>query len=322
LQESSIAGSLRRLEWELLFRATDQRSLQSYISDLSEPFTLIASADFKGIERFAHLSPLMLPAVLTRSNPTYLTDHDLYLLLEGESKSERTSTAELPRLLQPTFLYAGITPRVGTTTLALNAAFELHEKGFHTLFIDANISRPCISQRMEIFGVNRSIHTFRDGLDLTEIDCLEALERVAGIANEYQRVVLDLGEIRVKEKVMNGCRIEDITLRWALQSARSLQIINNEVAPIPAHFNESLRWISRINSGAKVDIAITPTHPLSRRDEVKLSESISSLLALKVHICPYERKLLRRESGPIPILGEELPRSLLRRAIQGLLEGR
>ena len=315
-QEGSIAASLQRLGWKVIYRATSPDLLIEKLA-LYPDAALLLSDDFID-PREISLSRIALlrgraEAIAEVGVKIPGNDFELGELLRGLSRERAPARIVIPATQAQVIAFASTHGGVGTTTLAINVADQVSALGKKVLLVDACSARGSIAEHFEVHDIRSRARELSAELSLFEIAELAQLIHLARIASSFEYIIVDLGI--VTERNFSGARVIDQTMQWIAHSQGKFIVTcsGNQKA-----ITRNLQLIKELRSSAglvKVESVIKLDVPLSRRDRAKLESENSE--EYSTHISTWSRDVksiqIARERGTT--LRLSAPRSLAYREI-------
>ena len=322
-QESAIASSLQRLGWRVVERAIDIGGLEHAQSQFPK-LQIVASDDFRGIERIS-LAKLILfrgrgEKAVDGGVPFPSADHELHLLLQSLESEIQPAPRGLSRIVAPTNLIASIGRNIGTTTTAINFAAEFASIGEKVLLIDAHRAHPCIASSFEIHGIRERTSVTPFGFSIAEVGSMARIDEITNESKEFDRVIIDAGELSIESRSAIGRRLDDHLRMWCVQSADALHLLcENRQAKLRL-LKRQVEIIPTIAEIRYRDLAIICDEILNRKGLDRLAQSTLDFTQVPTVTYPRDNRalsLLRRDSSPLRYTA---PKSTLRRAIQNHIE--
>ena len=322
-QESAIASSLQRLGWRVVARAIDIGALERAQSEFPD-LQIVASNDFRGIERIT-LARLTLfrgrgETVIDGGAEFPNADHELHLLLQRQESEFHPATSTISPITVQTHLIASIGRNVGTTTTAINFAAEFAARGEKVLLVDAHLAHPGIASAFETHGIRERTTSTPFGFSITEVGSMARMDEISSDSKEFDRVIIDAGELLIDSRTAIGRRLVDHLRMWSLKSADALHLLSKSH---PRNVQEMMYQFELIPTIAQIgyrDHVLVCDEILSRRDLDRLAQSTTQITQVSTMTYPRDNRsiaILRRDSSPLRYTA---PKSTLRRAIQNHIE--
>ncbi len=314
-QEGFIAASLKRIGWEVVFRATSIEALRRYL-DANPDVQLLLSDDFKGIGDFLDLNPIIFRGHSHSSLGVGIdlpnSDHELVQILQDSILQRQGQPVRLPPYAGNLFAFSSIGRGIGTTTIAFNVAQEIALSGSSVLLIDGNFFHPQVAHLYSLNGLTKAIKVTEFGFSATEIASLERLHAIIADLGRFDYVIVDLGEFLISEQTLGGRRIGDIFLTWTLQSCTQLNLIlpsdDLQLDQIP----NKLAFARSIAPSPHIDLIVAASEAIGKRDREKIQHEVREATGLDSFIYPRDMRsldLVKKASGT---LATSAPKSLLR----------
>jgi hypothetical protein len=214
--ENMIAESLHRSGWELIYRATSKDQLERVL--LTNPDAiLIAAEDF--LPRKAGSEQKIIWVT------TSIGEYELQTELRNLAQDSVQTPTSLPLLTTQVTVVTAVDSGIGSSTLAMNLAYESAKSGSKTLLLDLNPINPFLSRYFDIQHINRTFAPTSCGFTIGEISDISEGVAMAQEADGYSHVVIDLGRTPSVHRVISGQRIHESLARWSLQSAERLFLL-------------------------------------------------------------------------------------------------
>jgi len=314
-QEGFIAASLKRLGWEVVFRATTIDALRKYL-DRNPEVQLLLSDDFRGISEVLDQDPIIFRG---RSHPFLSggidlpeSDQELSLILQNSLLQRQGQPLRIPPHSGTLIAFASIGRGHGTTTIALNVAQEIALNGSSVLFIDGHVFHPQVAHMYSFNGLTKSIKVTEFGFSVTEVSSLEWLHSILVDLARFEYIIVDLGELLISEQTHGGRRFGDIFLAWIVQSCSQLNIVlpsgDHRLEEIPA----KLRLLGSLSPALHPDLIIAASSVLGKRDRERIQMEAKEVTGLDSFIYPRDNRsldLVKKGSGT---LATSAPKSHLR----------
>jgi hypothetical protein len=322
-QESAIASSLQRLGWRVVARAIDIVALERAQSEFPD-LQIVASDDFRGIDRFSFAKLTLFRGRGEKAVDGGVAfpnaDHELHLLLQSQEAEIHPASTKLSPITAKTHLISSIGRNIGTTTTAINFAAEFAANGEKVLLVDAHRAHPSIAGAFEMHGIRERTSATPFGFSIAEVGSMARIDEIANESKEFDRVIIDAGELSIDSRTAIGRRLEDHLQMWSLQSADALHLLcENRQAKLRL-LKQQVEIIPTIADIQYRDLAIICDEILNRKGLDRLAQSTREYTQVPTVTYPRDNRalsLLRRDSSPLRYTA---PKSTLRRAIQNHLE--
>jgi len=248
--EGFVAGALFAQGWNVVFRAIDWGSLQSYLQsneELCKNALLIFGTDLPGANRelmdsfngaVRQLIGFSIPNVghgdFEALYPLPTISTDLISLVRGFVRAPlvRKSAVTQPNVRNSkVFAIGSAGSHTGCTFIALNLAMELSLLEKSTLLIDANFRAPSLAPLLSMRKIsdNSQWKKIAPNLFLSEItqDTSADLDRFMNKATEeFDCVLLDIGSVSGLSNRLTDRRWTSAVTTWCCDQADELMIIS------------------------------------------------------------------------------------------------
>jgi len=342
--EGFVAGTLYAQGWNVVFRAIDWASLQSYIqsnAELSQNALLIFATDLPGTDKklmdsligdVRQVIGFSLPNVSHGDfgvlNPLPSLGTDLISLVRGFVRAPMVRTqAGTQRKVRNSKVFAigSAGSYTGCTFIALNLAMELSLLAKSTLLVEANFRAPSLSPLLSMRKISEESHwkKIAPNLSISEItqSTSEDLDVLMGKAiEEFDCVILDIGSISGLSNRLTDRRWTSRVTTWCCDQADELMITSR------ADFLGHYRLVQVIDllqqTSIRARLSFTQNMKSSgKRGDVEMARFLAATTALK----PIRVRSMKQESRSVQAaedehatLVETNERSQLRKAIADL----
>jgi hypothetical protein len=342
--EGFVAGTLYAQGWNVVFRAIDWGSLQSYLtsnSAISANALLIYGTDLPGASKqLVDGLQSSVRQVIGFSIPNipdgdYMSLHplpavgtDLISLVRGFVRAPMVRTSALTQRkarASKVVALGSAGSYTGCTTIALNLAMELSLLEKSTLLIEANFRAPSISPLLSMRNISEasSWKSIAPHLAVSEItqSSADQLENFMNKAiDEFDVIVLDIGSISGLSNRLTDRRWTSQVTTWCCDQADELMITSR--ADHLGHYRLGQVIELMQQTSIRAHISFTQNMKSSgKRGENELARFLSATTALK----PIRVRTLKEESRSVKAaedehatLVETNERSNLRKAIAEL----
>jgi Flp pilus assembly CpaE family ATPase len=246
--EGFVAGTLYAQGWNVVFRAIDWGSLQSYLSanaELCKNALLIFGTDLPGADKklmdsfngvVRQLIGFSIPNVANGDfdalHPLPTVSTDLISLVRGFVRAPLVRTSAVTQRKarnSKVFAIGSAGSYTGCTFIALNLAMELSVLEKSTLLIEANFRAPSLAPLLSMRKItdNSAWKKIAPNLSLSEItqDTSENLDQLLNKATEeFDCVVLDIGSISGLSNRLTDRRWTSTVTTWCCDQADELMI--------------------------------------------------------------------------------------------------
>lgn len=315
-QEGSIAASLQRSGWRVIYRATSPELLLQNLEQYPDA-VLLLSDDFLDSREIVLRNVALLrgrtEAIYEEGVALPRNDFELGELLRGLDREKEPARIVIPATQSNVVAFASTQGGVGTTTLAINIADQISALGHDVLLVDACPGRGSIAEHFEVHDIRSAARELHQHLSLFEISDIAQLFHLAKVAADFDYIILDLG--LVAEKNFVGARVEDRTFQWILHSQGKVVVAcgSGEKA-----IKRNLQFINKVRDSSpsiNVETVLTLDSLLSRRDRAKLESEVSEGRLTPISTFSRDSKSIRIAQEGGTTLRLSAPRSLAHRDI-------
>jgi hypothetical protein len=242
--EGFIAGTLFSQGWSVTCRALDFQSLLLHLegSELHKPLLLI-STDVEGLTtegldklKLLGFTYFLLASTLdARENfPEAIaqpsTALELLGIIRGSLRSPMVRSAPAKKIRSKIVGIASASHSIGCTTLSINLASELAERGKKVLLVDAHAHSPAIALKLGERGLNtaaemRSISTNLWAVEITASDLHSQITALDNARSEFDFIVVDLGVISDFSSSLSGRRWSGESFVWVSTHADEMWVL-------------------------------------------------------------------------------------------------
>lgn len=309
--EGFISASLQRQGYRLLYRALSPRLLAQFLEASEEEKSIIVMSPefFTESKEYVAGFPTSAEIVIVQSAPT--TDFEVAQLIRptpsqvahiGIALGEGTHAVGV----------GSIGSRVGASTLALNIGYELSLKGVNTLVVDANPRSHFLMEHCGIFGLNRGVHRFSDSLSLLEISSPHSVEEWIGDFNNFEIVIVDVGELFDFHDALVGRRKGDGSLRWIAHHGDDLIIVSDEEVIQRAEAIEQWRKLQSTAMNPFISLLLNNVGGTGRGERQRKLEALEKLLNTKITCIDRDNRSILTMKSQRSALGLTAPKSRIR----------
>lgn len=310
--ESFIASSLERQGWKVIYRALVQRELEIFLDSLDgQEVTLFTAPDFSKVPVTTYSRNQNTHVVNLRTIPT--NDHDFSEDIRSTGEAISRDWATIPSV--PIIALTSFGRTVGTSTIALNIAAELAERGSEVLLIDAHFRSPFLSPYLQTFGVKRELIRTAQGFSIFEVDSQNSFRTIEQEVAQFDALVIDIGEIWQPANSISGSRFEDYAFSWSSHYASSMISISADCGISAGVIGEKLLELERLSLKPKLSHLINLTQELSPKERVMKIDGLERELHLRPSFLPRDDRALSRARAINSTLIASAPKSALRAAI-------
>ena len=342
--EGFVAGTLYAQGWNVVFRAIDWGSLQSYLqahAELCKNALLIFGTDLPGAHKnlmdslngsVRQLIGFSIPNVADGDfdvlHPLPTVSTDLISLVRGFVRAPlvRTSTVTQRKVRDSkVFAIGSAGSYTGCTFLALNLAMELSLLEKSTLLIEANFRAPSLAPLLSMRKISDSSpwKKIAPKLSLSEItqDTSDDLDQLMNKATEeFDCVVLDIGSISGLSNRLTDRRWTSTVTTWCCDQADELMITSR--ADYLGHHRlvQVIDLLQQTSIRAQLSFTQNMKSP-GKRGDAEMARFLTATTALK----PIRVRSLKQEARSVQAAEDEHAtmvetneRSHLRKAIAEL----
>ena len=246
--EGFVAGTLFAQGWNVVFRAIDWGSLQSYLKsnvEISQNALLIFGTDLPGSDKklmdslngaVRQMIGFSIPNVSNSDfhalHPLPTVSTDLISLVRGFVRAPLVRTGAVTQRKardSKVFAISSAGSYTGCTFIALNLAMELSLLGKSTLLIEANFRAPSLSPLLSMRKIseNSQWKKIAPNLSLSEItqETSDDLDQFMSKAmDEFDCVVMDIGSVSGLSNRLTDRRWTSTVTTWCCDQADELMI--------------------------------------------------------------------------------------------------
>lgn len=315
-QEGSIAASLHRTGWKVIYRATSPELLIQNLERYPEA-VLLLSDDFMDPREIARSSVALLrgctEAISAVGVAPPRSDFELGELLRGLGREKEAERILIPATQSQVIAFASTQGGVGTTSLAINVADQISTHGEKVLLVDACSGRGSIAEHFEVHDIRSATRELSEELSLYEVSDFAQLVHLAKIAASFDYIILDFGILH--EESFSGARIRDQIFQWIVHSQSKVMVISGSNQKAVKRNLQCIREIRSSTGLRTVESVFTLDAPLSRRDRAKLESENSEGDTTRISTVSRDSKSLRLAQERATTLRLSAPRSLVLREI-------
>lgn len=304
-----IAESLHRAGWDLIYRATSREGLEKVLLTYPEAI-IIAAEDFLSRKTAFERKIIWV----TSSTGEYELQSDLRNLDQDSMQNRRSLSPLTTKVSVVTTVDSGI----GSSTLAMNLAYESAQSGIKTLLLDFNPYNPFLSRYFDIQRINRTFAPTPCGFTIGEISDISESVAMAQEADGFAHVIIDLGRAPAVEEVISGQRIHDFLARFSLQSAEHLYLLARGQEQSIANLRKKSEELKSLAPVIHMKYVFISQAPSSARVRRHFLESAKSCLGGGVHLMSRDVRNLSKATMERAPLAHVAPKSPLAREIAEL----
>lgn len=342
--EGFVASSLYSQGWSITLRALDFTALESYLDKLVDrQAILIYSTDLPGLtpagirliqrkilRSFGFSSSAQNDALFEEILQRPVNELELISHMRGNIRAPMLRISRPHSLKSKGAKIIGVGSVghfTGTSTLALNMAFEASLLGKKTLLIDGNYMSPSLAILLGERNLT-SLEQWREVApnlyagEVTQENLSLTLERIEIAISEFDLIIFDLGSLRGLANLLSDRRWGSQLIAWCADIADQIYVTTTLDLIAISQLRIFAAELERISIKAKVIFVQFGKQTSKRRDVVdaRFTHALSSLSAPAIKSLPLDARsvdIAREKQLPLEQVNE---RGLLRRAIEGLVQ--
>lgn len=310
--ENFVAATLEQIGWTLVYRAISIEALAQ--AAVNHPGALIIAAEDFGIDpsSFSN-STLFLDA---RQELTAFHLQDSLRNIETE-KTPHQPTLSL--CTSEVTVVSTLDAGVGGSTSAINIAYQISRMGRKTLLLDFNTEGPSLARYFDTQRINRSIAPTPSGFFIAEASDISFMKEIVSEADEFDEVVIDLGKLPNRERLLSGVRIHEVLSRWSVQSSSHNFIVCRGDAESIDRMKSSQPFLA-LRSDAPLPTILLSSHSvLSSRDVKALIAKAAEVFGGDVRVLPRDHRSIEAAQSKHAPLSEIAPKSPLAREFSSIV---
>jgi hypothetical protein len=342
--EGFVAGTLYAQGWNVVFRAIDWGSLQSYLqsnAELCQNALLIFGTDLSGANKklidslngaVRQLIGISIPNISTGDfdvlHPLPTVGTDLISLVRGFIRAPLVRTSAVTQRKarnSKVFAIASAGSYTGCTFIALNLAMELSLLEKQTLLIEANFRAPSLAPLLSMRKIsdNSQWKKIAPNLSLSEItqDASDDLDQFMSKAtDDFDCVVIDIGSVSGLSNRLTDRRWTSTVTTWCCDQADELMLTSR------ADYLGHHRLVQVIDllqqTSIRAQLSFTQNMKSSgKRGDAEMARFLTATTALKpirVRSMKQEARTVQAAEDEHATMVETNERSHLRKAIAEL----
>lgn len=343
-QESFVAGTLFSQGWSVIHRAVDYESLQEFTLTHPEECTtalLLYSPDLNDFDSasFKILSLNFRQIIGFASGNSNLTPDDG--LHEIPASGTQLATfirsyvrSPLIRKLAP-MIHSQTRARViavssagsctGTSTVAINLAYELSLKEKKVLLIDANLSEPNVAIYLDQRNLKeeelwRMSSPFFYIKELTRERISEFDSLIVKAHTEFEYIVIDIGTIHDLSSQLSDRRADSLVITWAGDHAHELWIVARPDRIGQVRFRKLTSILNRTSITSSVTFVLNMrANGRKGQEEEKAFLGVATThKAAHLYVLPVDNRSTSDASDSRAALAEVNERGVLRKALSSI----
>lgn len=339
--EGFVAGTLYAQGWNVVFRAIDWASLQSYLRSNSATASnalLIYGADLPGANKQlldgaqALVRQVIGFSIPHQSEGDFIALHplpslgtDLISLVRGFVRAPMVRTSALTQRKPRTSKVVAISSagsHTGCTLIALNLAMELSLLEKSTLLVEANFRAPSLSPLLSMRNIAdasgwKSIAPNLALAEITQDSSLQLEEFMSKATEEFDFIVIDIGSISGLSNRLTDRRWTSVVTTWCCDQADELMIVSR--ADHLGHYRLGQVIDLLHQTSIRAQLSFTQNMKSSgKRGESEMARFLTATTALKpirVRSVKEERRAAKAAEDQHATLVETNERSNLRKSI-------
>ena len=340
-QESFVAGSLFTQGWSVIHRAVDFESLVEFTADNPEQAStalLLYSPDLNGFDSLIFESlTLSFRQIIGFATINTIRDSDdglheipgtatqLASFIRGYVRSpliRKHTTPDLVRKGARVIAISSAGSCTGTSTLALNLAYELSLKNKRVLLIDANLNEPNIAIYLDQRNlVDEQLWRLSSpGLYIKELTRDRMVEFDAFIDkahSEFDFIIIDVGTIQDLASQLSDRRADSMVITWASDNADDFWIIARADHIGQIRFKRVTSILNRTSITSSITLVLNMRSPGRKgQEEEKAFLAIASThQARTLYVLPADTRNTSMSCESRATLAEVNERGVLRKAL-------
>jgi Flp pilus assembly CpaE family ATPase len=337
--EAMVAGTLFSQGWNVIFRALDVASLESFLATSTESKPLlIYSSDVSDLDPkiLSALSPYLDRAIgflashHSQVMDGYLTrprdEIELLAMIRSPHRApmlRSVSAHQIPSRCRMIAL-TGVNHGEGVTLAALNLAIELTLTGKKVLLVDAHHQMPAIAtilgERHANKEVLKEVSPTLQIFEITRHNASHAVELILDASLNVDFILIDLALIAHSEPSLLDRRWESIFSTWVLEGADDVWIFASPRVVSSRALREITAALPQMTIRGRITFLLTQRLPGKKGDEQeeKFLSVVSPIQPHAVRILPLDFRGVSAAAHDRSILIESNSRGLLRRSFAAL----
>ncbi|MFM6841091.1 MAG: hypothetical protein ACKOVI_01540 [Candidatus Planktophila sp.] len=314
-QEGFIAASLTRLGWKVIYRATSPEGLDEFLTNNQEAL-VVQSDDFAQAFLTRPTESVLIRGHSLPSEDSATADPRSDFELEELLRNRKSERAE-----EQFFISATTTPilsifsvgrHVGASSISISTADFFTQQGEKVLLVDGNTAHPTLARHFSAHNIRTAPQITSAGFSLFEVSELSGLVNLNTIANQYDTIVIDAGQLQLSFPA--GRRVRDQLVSWTSHShARPLICTRTDIASL-----EELRQATP--HGEQWTIALTLSKVISRRERKNLETKVADQFGVPVQSISRDSRAIEKMEAQNTTLAVASPKSILLGEIARSLE--
>lgn len=314
-QEGFIAASLTRLGWKVIYRATSPEGLDEFLTNNQEAL-VVQSDDFAQAFLTRPTESVLIRGHSLPSEDSATADPRSDFELEELLRNRKSERAE-----EQFFISATTTPilsifsvgrHVGASSISISTADFFTQQGEKVLLVDGNTAHPTLARHFSAHNIRTAPQITSAGFSLFEVSELSGLVNLNTIANQYDTIVIDAGQLQLSFPA--GRRVRDQLVSWTSHShARQLICTRTDIASL-----EELEQATP--QGQQWTIALALSKVISRRERKNLETKVADQFGVPVQSISRDSRAIEKMEAQNTTLAVASPKSILLGEIARSLE--
>ncbi len=314
-QEGFIAATLTRLGWKVIYRAISPEGLNEFLANNQEAL-VVQSDDFAqnsmtGSSESILIRGRSLPCVdMATADPQ--SDFELEELLRNRKSERAEDQFFISATATPILSIFSVGRHVGASSISIGTADFFTQQGEKVLLVDGNTAHPTLARHFTAHNIRTAPQITSAGFSLLEVSELSGLIYLNTIADQYDRIVLDVGQLQLS--VPAGRRVRDQLVSWASHShARKLICTRTDIGSF-----EELEQLAP--QGQQWTIALALSKVKSRRERKDLEAKVAEQFGVPVQSISRDSRAIENMEAQNTTLAIASPKSILLGEIARSLE--
>jgi hypothetical protein len=337
--EAMVAGTLFSHGWNVIFRALDVASLQSFLATSAESKPLlIYSSDVSELDPniLSSISPYLDRAIgFLASHQSEVKDGylarprdeiELLAMIRSPHRApmlRSVSTHQIPSRCRMIAL-TGVNHGEGVTLTALNLAIELTLTGKRVLLIDAHHQMPAIATTLGERHANKDnlkeVSPTLQIFEITRDNASHAVDLIFTASPNVDFILIDLGLITYSEPSSLDRRWESTFSTWVLEASDDVWIFSSPREVSSRALREITVALPQMTIRGRITFLLTQRIPGKKGDEQE-ERFLSVVSPTKPHalrILPLDLRGVSAAAHDRSILIESNSRGSLRRSLAAI----
>ena len=337
--EAMVAGTLFSHGWNVIFRALDVASLQSFLATSAESKPLlIYSSDVSELDPniLSSISPYLDRAIgFLASHQSEVKDGylarprdeiELLAMIRSPHRApmlRSVSTHQIPSRCRMIAL-TGVNHGEGVTLTALNLAIELTLIGKKVLLVDAHYQMPAIAtvlgERHANKDVLKEVSPTLQIFEITRHNASHAVELILDASLNVDFILIDLALMAYSEPSLIDRRWESAFSTWVLEAADDVWIFSSPRVVSSRALRQITTALPQMTIRGRITFLLTQRIPGKKGDEQeeKFLSVVSPTQPYAVRILPLDLRGVSAAAHDRSILIESNSRGSLRRSLAAI----